>query len=62
MRKRFERVVFGATSSPFLLNGMIRKDMRNYEFDEEFVRKVLDYFNVHDFLSAKALFELFELF
>ena len=35
---RFTRVVFGATSSPFLLNGTIRKHMRNYEFD---VGKVL---------------------
>ena len=34
VRNRFAWVAFGVTSSPFLLNGTIRKRMGNYEFDE----------------------------
>ena len=63
VRNRFARVVFGVTSSPFLLNGTIRKHMGNYEFDEEFVRKVLDSFYVDDFSGGENTLErAFELF
>ena len=63
LRNRFARVVFGVTSSPFLLNGTIRKHMGNYEFDEEFVRKVLDSFYVDDFSGGENTLErAFELF
>ena len=41
VRNRFSWVVFGVTSSPFSLHDTIRKHI-NYEFDGEFVRKVLD--------------------
>lgn len=43
VRNRFARVVFSVTRSPILVNGTIRKYKRNYNFDEEFVRKVLGF-------------------
>ena len=39
--------------SPFLLNSTIRKHMGNYDIDEEFVLKVLDYFKVDDFSGGR---------
>ena len=32
--KRFNRVVFGVTSSPFLLNGTVRNHVSNYEAED----------------------------
>ena len=34
---RFARVVFGVTSSPFCLNGTIRKHIQSYDFDKGFI-------------------------
>ena len=34
---RFARVVFGVTSSPFYLNGTIRKHIQSYDFDKDFI-------------------------
>ena len=44
VRNRFARVVFGVTSSPFCLNGTIRKHVQSYDFDKEFIDKVLSSF------------------
>ena len=41
VRNRFVRVVFGVTSSPFCLNGTIRKHVQSYDFDKKFIDKVL---------------------
>ena len=50
---RFCRVVFGVTSSPFILNATIRHHMNTYiETDEQFVKKVLDSLYVDDFVSG----------
>ena len=63
VRNRFARVVFGATSSPFLLNGVVRKHVGQYDFDDEFVQKVIDSFYVDDFSGgANSLEGVNELF
>ena len=63
VRNRFARVVFGVTSSPFLLNGVIRKHVGQYEFDNEFVQRVIDSFYVDDFSGgANSLEGVHELF
>ena len=64
VRNRFVRVVFGVTSSPFCLNGTIRKHVQSYNFDKELIDKVLSSHFVDDFVGgeqsvAKAL-ELFK--
>ena len=64
VRNRFVRVVFGVTSSPFCLNGTIRKHVQSYNFDKELIDKVLSSHFVDDFIGgeqsvAKAL-ELFK--
>ena len=65
VRNRFARVVFGVTSSPFLLNGVIRKHLGRYQydFDDEFVQRLIDSFYVDDFAGgANSLERLNELF
>ena len=44
----FARVIFDAIWSPFLLNKAIRKHAKTYEFDIDFVNKILDCFYVAD--------------
>ena len=56
LRKRFARVIFGVTCSPFLLNEAIRKHAKNYEFDIDFVNKILDSFYVDDFTGGESDF------
>ena len=64
VRNLFARVVFSVTSSPFLLNGVIRKHAGQYEFDNEFVQRVIDLFYVDDFSgvanSVEGIHELFK--
>ena len=63
VRNRFARVIFGVTSSPYLLNETICKHTQKYEFDVNFVKKVLESFYVDDFVSGENSFEsAFELF
>ena len=61
---RFARVVFGVTSSPFLLNGTIQKHVTNYKYDPEFITTVLRSFFVDDFTgvsnNTQNTFELFQ--
>ena len=45
---RFARVVFGVSSSPFLLNATIQHHIERYANDPEFVRQVLDSLYVDD--------------
>ena len=56
VRNRFPRVIFGVTCSPFLLNEAIGKHAKNYEFDIDFVNKILDYFYVDDFTDGESDF------
>ena len=44
---------FGVTSSPFLLNGTVRKHTSNYNFDSDFVTKIVDSFFVADFTGGE---------
>ena len=43
---RFARAIFGVKSSHFLLNGTVRKHTSNYNFDNDFVTKIVDSFFV----------------
>ena len=47
---------FDVTGSPFLLNKAIRKHVKNYEFDIDFVKKILDCFYVDDFTAGESDF------
>ncbi|CAB4039144.1 PREDICTED: uncharacterized protein LOC100197852, partial [Paramuricea clavata] len=50
---RFLRVVFGITSSPFLLNGTIRRHLSNYlEKEREIAQRVKDDLYVDDLVSG----------
>ena len=50
---RFQRVVFGCNSSPFLLNAVLRHHIKKYEEkDPEFVRKLLGGFFVDDLVTG----------
>ena len=62
--KRFNRVVFGVTSSPFLLNGTLRHHVTNYESeDPQFVNEFLNSLYVDDFNGGKVNdSEAFELY
>ena len=55
-RLRFARVIFGVTSSPFLLNGTIRKRIGNYIYDEAFVQKIGISFYVDNFSGGDTSF------
>ena len=55
--------MFGVTSSPFCLNGTIRKHVQSYDFDKEFIDKVLSSFFVDDFIGGEeSVAKAFELF
>ena len=62
--KRFNRVVFGVTSSPFLLNGTVRHHVSNYEGeDPQFVNDFLSSLCVDDFYGGKEnVPEAFQLY
>ena len=63
VRNQFARAIFGVTNSPFLLNAVIRKHVVKYQFDAEFVQKVLESFYVDDFpVGANVIEKTFELF
>ena len=63
VRNRFARVIFGVTSSPFLLNQTIRKHSQKYEYDTDFIERVLESFYVDDFSGGENSFEkAFELY
>ena len=64
IRYRFTRVIFGVTSSQFLLNGTVQTHAKKYEnIDPEFARKVKKHFYVDDLNSgAKSTEEGFEFY
>ena len=56
-------VVFGVTSSPFLLTGTERNHVLSYHFDPEFVMQVLRLFFVNYFCGGgKTSYAAFELY
>ena len=58
MKYRFTRVIFGATCSQFLLNGIIKLHAEKYkEIDEEFSKRILRYFYVDDLNSSVKTLE-----
>ena len=61
---RFARVLFGMISSPNLLNGTVQKHVKIYNFDFEFINKVVSCLCVDDFCggenSFKKAFELYK--
>ena len=60
---RFMRVVFGLTSSPFLLNGTIRQHMSKYrDSDKEFVEQFLSDLYVDDITTGSDTVEKGKVF
>ena len=61
---RFNRVVFGVNSSPFLLNAVLRHHVETYkEVDPNFVTKILQSFYVDDLVSgSNSLEDAFSLY
>ena len=61
---RFNRVVFGVSSSPFLLNAVIRYHLQQYqEIDPDFVRRMQEGFFVDDLVtSCQGTEEAFEIY
>ena len=50
---RFQRVIFGCNSNPFILNAVLRHHLNRYvEQDPEFVRKLLGGFFVDDLVTG----------
>ena len=45
--------MLGVTSSPFCLNGTICKHVQGYDFDKEFIDKVLSSFFIDDFIGCE---------
>ena len=57
--KRFTRLVFGVSSSPFLLNATLRHHMSKYALcDPEFVKKFLEALYVDDLSTGEAGFNM----
>ena len=56
VRNRFAGVIFGVTCLLFLLNKVIRKLAKNYEFDIYFVNKISDCFYIDDFTGDERNF------
>ena len=56
-KRNFARVIFDVTSSQYLLNQTIRKHVKSYESDMNFVKKVLGYFYVYDFSGGENDFD-----
>ena len=57
VRNCFVRVIFGVSSSPFLLNRTVRKHTCNYNFDSDFVTKIVDSLFVDDFTGREDTVE-----
>ena len=52
LKKRFTRVIFGVSSSPFLLSGTVSHHIKKYEQeDPDFVAQVLRSLYVDDLIS-----------
>ena len=62
VRNCFARVIFGVKSSPFLLNGTVRKHTSNYNIDSDFITKIVDSFFVDDFTGGEDTVEKAYLF
>ena len=61
VRNRFLKVLFGMTSSTYLLNGTVQKHAKTYDF--EFINKVLNCFYVDGLSGGENLFKkAFELY
>ena len=55
---RFLRVLFGVTSSPFLLHGTIRHHLSKYlSYGQQFVEKLLEDLHVEDVTSGTKTIE-----
>ena len=54
MKLRLARVLFGVTSSPFLLNGTVPNHVSSFHFNPEFVIQVLRSFFV-DYFSGRSI-------
>ena len=57
VHNRFACVIFGVMSSPFLLNGTVRKHTSNYNFYNDFVTKIVDLFFTDDFTGGEDTVE-----
>ena len=54
-------MIFGVSNSPYLLNQTMRKHIESYEFNTNFVNKVLDSFYVDQFSGGENDFDFLQL-
>ena len=60
---RFARILFGMTSSPYLLNGTLKKHPKTYDYGFKVINRIVNCFYVDDFSGGENLLKkAFELY
>ena len=63
VRTRFARILFGMTSSPYLLNSTLKKHPTTYDYGFKVINRIVNCFYVDDFSGGENLLKkAFELY